>query len=182
MRNLFNSFIVSALLCSTATINAATIDINKAHSKVEIDVKATGDNFTGTLNSYTAALEGNKATKEPTKVTFEWNFANLDTGKEKRNAKMLSWLSNSTTGRFVLTSFTKRNDSRMWAKGTMTINKVDQVIEFPTKGLFKGDSATIRGAATIDTTQFNLPIIKMLGFLTVDPAVKIRFTLRGVIK
>ena len=164
------------------TLQASTFVLDKARSSVEIDVKATGDSFTGKLNSYTAVIQGNKATKKPSKVTFNWGFADLKTGKDKRDKKMISWLENKTKGSFVLSSFTKRGDGQMWAKGNMTIHGVKQVVLFPAKVIFNGDKVTIRGSATIDTRKFNLPIIRMFGLLKVDPLVKVRFKLRGKLK
>ena len=173
------------LLCFTGftgSLYASTFVVDKANSRVSIDVKATGDSFVGKLNSYNAVIQGNKETKKPSKVTFEWNFSDLKTGKDKRDSKMISWLENKTKGRFVLDSFTKRADGRTLAKGAMTIHGVKQTVEFPVKVIAKGSKMSIRGTVTIDTRKFNLPIIKMFGFLKVDPMVKVRFALRGKLK
>jgi len=182
-----NSFIkISALFLCVATsvgaLQASTFVLDKANSSVDIDVKATGDSFTGKLNSYTAVIKGNKATKKPSTVTFNWNFSDLKTGKDKRDTKMISWLENKTKGSFVLSSFTKRTDGRMWAKGDMTIHGVKQTVEFPVKVIVKGSKISIRGTATIDTKKFKLPVIRMVGLFKVDPLVKVRFSLRGKLK
>jgi polyisoprenoid-binding protein YceI len=164
------------------TTHAAKFTVDKEKSTVFVDVKATGDNFTGTLNNYTAAIEGDASAMKPSKVSFEWDFLSLKTGKDKRDAKMLDWLNKKTTGEFVLSSFTKRVDGAMWAKGTMTIHGVSKELEFPAKVISKGNQMSIRGTATIDTRLYELPIIKMLGLFTVDPIVKVRFSLRGTVK
>lgn len=161
---------------------ASTFVVDKANSSVLIDVKATGDSFTGKLNSYTAVIQGDENSKKPSKVTFGWDFLNLKTGKDKRDKKMISWLEKKSKGGFVLSSFTKRTDGRTWAKGEMTIHGVKQVVEFPAKVLVKGKRMTVRGSAVIDTRKFKLPIIKMVGLFKVDPLVTVRFTLRGNLK
>jgi polyisoprenoid-binding protein YceI len=182
IKKFIQSAIIFCFVGYTGIVQASTFTVDKANSSVSIDVKATGDSFTGKLSSYTAVIQGNKSTKKPSKVTFEWDFTNLKTGKDRRDSKMLSWLETKTKGSFVLSSFTKRTDGRMWAKGSMTIHGVKQTVEFPAKVLVKGDQMTIRGTATIDTRKFNLPIIKMIGLLKVDPLVKVRFSLRGRLK
>ena len=164
------------------TLQASTFVLDKVNSSIAIDVKATGDSFTGQLNSYTAVIQGNKSSKKPSKVTFDWDFSDLKTGKDKRDAKMISWLESKTKGHFVLSTFTKRTDGRMWAKGEMTIHGVKQTVEFPVKVIAKSGKMTIRGTATIDTRKFSLPVIKMIGLFKVDPLVKVRFSLRGKIK
>ncbi len=173
---------ITASASFVGTLHASTFVLDKANSSVDIDVKATGDSFTGKLNSYTAVIKGNKDTKKPSKVTFDWDFSNLKTGKDKRDTKMISWLENKTKGNFVLSTFTKRTDGRMWAKGAMTIHGVKQTVEFPVKVISKGGKMTIRGTATIDTRKFKLPVIKMVGLFKVDPLVKVRFSLRGTLK
>ena len=166
----------------SGSLAASTFVVDKANSRVSIDVKATGDSFVGKLNSYKASIQGNKETKKPSKVTFDWNFSDLKTGKDKRDTKMISWLENKTKGSFVLDSFTKRTDGRTWAKGSMTIHGVKQVVEFPVKVIAKGGKMSIRGTATLDTRKFNLPVIKMIGLFKVDPVVKVSFSLRGKLK
>ncbi len=165
-----------------STLSAATFKVNKKKSSVLVDVKATVDSFTGKLTDYDATITGDKASKKPGKVRFNWDFKDLETGKDKRNKKMLSWLAKGNKGSFVLSSFTKRTDGRMWAKGKMTINKKTVPVEFPCKVLSRGNNMVIRGNATIDYRKFDLPIIKMIGLLKVNPIVKVRFTLRGTVK
>ena len=171
-----------SILGLLGNLHASTFVVDKANSSVQIDVKATGDSFTGKLNSYTAVIQGNQATKKPSKVTFSWDFLNLKTGKDKRDKKMISWLETKSKGSFALDSFTKRTDGRTWAKGKMTIHGVTQVIEFPAKVIAKGSKMTIRGTAVIDTRKHKLPVIKMVGLFKVDPLVTVRFSLRGTLK
>ena len=161
---------------------ADTFSVDKGKSSVLIDVKATGDSFTGKLNTYKITIQGDKDSQKPSKVAMNWNFVNLKTGKSKRDSKMISWLEKKTNGSFVLTSFTKRTDGRMWAKGKMTMHGVTRDIEFPAKVIAKNGRMTVRGTAVVDTRKFKLPVIKMIGLFKVDPIVKIRFTFRGSLK
>ncbi|MCP5535664.1 MAG: YceI family protein [Akkermansiaceae bacterium] len=174
--------VAASLVGVIGSLHATTFEVDKANSSVLIDVKATGDSFTGTLDSYTAVIEGDKASNKPSKVTFDWDFLNLKTGKDKRDTEMISWLEKKSKGNFTLDSFTKRTDGRTWAKGKITIHGVTQVIEFPAKVLAKGNKMTIRGTAVIDTRKHDLPIIKMIGLFKVNPLVTVRFTLRGTLK
>ena len=182
MKILKLTIIIASFVGVLGNLQASTFVVDKANSSVLIDVKATGDSFTGKLNTYTSVIQGNKTTKKPSKVTFNWDFSNLKTGKDKRDTKMISWLEKKSKGNFVLSSFTKRTDGRTWAKGKMTIHGVTQVIEFPTKVLAKGNKMTVRGSAVIDTRKHKLPVIKMVGLFKVDPLVTVRFTLRGTLK
>lgn len=172
---------VSAV-CAPVEAAAETFVIDKTNSSVLIDVKATGDDFTGKLEKYSVSISGDRASLKPSKVVFEWDFLNLKTGKGKRDAEMIGWLEKKTAGSFVLGSFTKRTDGRMWAKGEMTIHGVKETVEFPVKVLAKGKRMTIRGTARLDTRKFGLPIIRMIGLFKVDPLVTVRFTLRGTLK
>lgn len=167
------------LAISAGILQASTFEVDKNSSSVLVNVKATGEDFTAQLKDYDAVIQGDKDTLKPSKVTFSWDFSNLKTGKTKRDDKMLSWLENQTTASFVLDSFTKRVDGRMWAKGKMKIHGVTQVVEFPAKVIAKGDKMTIRGTAALDTRQYELPIIKMLKILKVEPIVQVGFSLRG---
>ncbi|MBT8045140.1 MAG: YceI family protein [Verrucomicrobiae bacterium] len=176
------TIIVVSLAAVIGNLQASSFIVDKANSSVLIDVKATGDDFTGKLNNYTAVIRGDKTSKKPSKVTFDWDFLNLKTGNEKRDAKMISWLDKKLKGSFVLSSFTKRTDGRTWAKGEITIHGVKQVIEFPAKVLARGNRMTIRGTAVIDTRKHQLPVIRMIGLFKVDPLVTVRFTLRGTLK
>lgn len=173
-----------ALTLLTVPSQAGEFVVDKSKSSIQVDVKATGHDFTATLNTYKVKITGSAAKAHPSSVNLSWNFKDLISGDKKRDKEMLHWMEHAKlpTGSFTLSSFTKRTDGNMWAKGTLKIHGVSKVVQFPVTSVRKGKSLTVTGAVKIDHRNFGLKKIRKVLLLTVDPVVNIRFKLHGTIK
>ncbi len=172
------------LLLQASASSAASFTVDKKQSHITVYAKATGGDFKGYLTNYTATITGDPTTLKPSSASITWKFADLDTKKKKRNVKMLSWLDTGKHpgGSFKLSRvFDKKvvGKTQTYALGNLTIHGVSKQIVFPINATREGNSLTITGQAVIDTTDFNLPIIRMALIATVKPKLTIDFSLTG---
>jgi len=172
-----------ALLCSlfaaTLPASAASLKVDKERSRIQVDAKATGHTFTGTLADYQATVSGNESTLEPTGVKLTWKFSDLKTGEEKRDKEMIQWLGGGgPTGSFEFNK-TWKDGGKTYAQGTLKIHGVSKTIAFPYTAKRSGDWVTIDGTASLDYTDFGLPIISTMAVMKVNPVLSVRFHLVG---
>jgi len=155
--------------------------VDTGASKIDVAVHATVDSFVGTLSAYTAGIELDGATGLPTGATLHFRFSDLKTGKAGRDAKMLTWLDSATwpEGTFVLSKLTHSEGDSFVASGKFTMHGKTVDLSFPVRLTRAAQRLTIDGSAKINTPDFGLPIIRMLGLLKVDPAVVVNFHLEG---
>ena len=156
------------------------LDIDSANSRVEVDVKATVDSFTGHLEHFapavTVADDGHV-----TGARFAFQFTDLKTGKPKRDQAMHDWQQTPQfpDGEFVLGKLTKGAENQYTAEGTLRLHGVTQPISFPLSIIVDRDVYALDGDAVVDTRKFGLPIIRMMVVIKVDPEVHVRFHLQG---
>ena len=72
--------------------HAASLDVDAGRSRIQVDAKATGHNFTGTLQKFEIKAAGDAVTGQPTELDLSWDFNDLDTADEKRDKEMIKWL------------------------------------------------------------------------------------------
>jgi polyisoprenoid-binding protein YceI len=166
---------------------AASLKVDSTKSHITVYAEATGGDFKGYLTKYSATITGDASTLKPDSASVTWKFADLDTKEQKRNAKMLKWLDTGKHpgGSFKLSRvFDKKvvGKTQTYALGKITIHGVSKQIVFPITTAKKDNTLTIAGQAVIDTTDFNLPIIRMALIATVKPKLTIDFSLTGTIK
>lgn len=147
-----------------------------ALSTVDVAVKATVDSFQGRLSRY--ALTG--AVDDSGRITraeLTFHFVDVLTGKPKRDRAMHDWQQTEKfpDARFALSSLEADAAGVMQARGEFEFHGVKQALAFPVSITREGASYSIDGEATIDTRQFGLPIIRMMGVLKVDPLVRVKF-------
>jgi polyisoprenoid-binding protein YceI len=82
-------------------------------------------------------------------------------------------------GEFVLTSLTPSPEGRWQAEGRLRFHGQIRPLGFPVEIVAKEGVCTIDGEAVVDTRDFGLPVIRMMGLLKVDPLVRVRFHLQG---
>jgi polyisoprenoid-binding protein YceI len=70
-------------------------------------------------------------------------------------------------------------DSGFVAVGRLTFHGITRDLRFPASVIRDTGNYAIDGDATVDTREFGLPIIRMMGVLKVDPLVHVRFHLQG---
>lgn len=162
---------------------AATVEVDTIRSRIQVDAKATGHEFTGNLEKYTIKAAGNPAANQPTLLELTWDFNDLKTGESKRDKEMIRWLGGGKPkGAFIFTkSWDERPDGGN-AMGTLTINGVSSAVSFPYSAKRDGGWVTIDGKVSMDYQDFKLPIIRAMALMTVNPKLVIRFHLVGKVK
>src|SRR5690606_8893879 len=103
------------------------------------------------------------------------------TGKAARDKAMHEWQNTESfpDGEFALSSLQPSSGSDFTALGRLTLHGVTRDIHFPVSISRDGALLEITGDATVDTREFGLPVIRMLGILKVNPLVHVRIHLKG---
>jgi polyisoprenoid-binding protein YceI len=167
------------MLMVIGSAEADTLKVDKSRSRIQVDAKATGHEFTGTLEDYTVKVSGDGASLKPSSFELEWKFADLKTGDEKRDKEMVKWLGGGgPTGSFKFTK-TWDDGGKHHAQGTITIHGISKVIAFPYTVTKEGNWVTIDGTARLDYEDFALSIIRSMAVMTVDPKLSVRFHVVG---
>lgn len=149
-------------------------------SQIEVFVKTTFDSFVGRLEKYRADITFNSdATLARAAVQFD--VADLKTGKDKRDRAMCEWLEADKlpSADFVLTSISATGDGQLLATGDFTFHGQKRRLRFPLSLSTQGRECTLDGEVVMDTRDYALPVIRMLGVIKVDPLVRVRFHLKG---
>ena len=172
------------LAAGTAELRAETFVVDKGRSRIVVQAKATNHAFTGVLTDYTLKISGKDGSAEPTAVDLRWDFKHLDTANRKRNRNMLKWLDHARTptGSFRMTNWSRDARGQAIAHGILTIHGVSKEIRFPCQVKRDGSSLTAEGTVRLNYTDFGLPIVRQLAFLTVKPELTISFRLMGVVQ
>lgn len=169
----------AALLLHSAAFAASELKIDRTRSFVDVDVKATVDSFTGHLDDYDVAINLDDSGKPKTAV-FTFKFADLKTGKDDRDKKMIEWLGGGDpAGKFELGALALAPDGQGHATGRLTFHEQAQVVEVPVTITQLNGEYTIAGSTTINTTNWGLKVIRIALLLKVDPEVKVRFKFVG---
>lgn len=176
-----------ATLCGLlATLNhahAATLEVDKDRSRIQVDAKATGHNFTGTLKDFTPSVSGDPVSLQPSGFMLEWKFNDLATDDAKRDKEMLKWLGGGNPkGSFKFTKSWTGKDGTPQAAGTLTINGVSKNVSFPYTAKKDGEWVTVDGKVSMDYQNFSLPVIRAMAVMTVDPKLVVRFHVVGKVK
>jgi polyisoprenoid-binding protein YceI len=172
-----------AMLLTSMLAHSATLDLDKDRSRIQVDAKATGHSFTGTLKDYTATVTGDATSLAPAGFDLNWNFKDLETADVKRDAEMMKWLGGGTAkGAFKFTKAWTDKAGNQQAMGTLTINGVSKTISFPYTAKKDGDWVTIDGRVSMDYQNFSLPVIRSMAVMTVNPKLLVRFHIVGKVK
>jgi len=173
----------SALLCFANAAHAATLEVDKDRSRLQVDAKATGHTFAGDLRKYTLTAEGDATTNTPSALRLSWDFNDLKTADDKRDKAMLDWLGGGKPkGSFTFVKSWDEKATGGSAQGTLTINGVPKPVAFTYTVKKEGDWLTIDGHVSMDYQDFKLPIIRAMALVTVDPKLVIRFHVVGKAK
>ena len=178
---LFNVLLLSATFAGfAATSGAASLEIDYKQSKIDVAVSSTIDSFVGHLDKYEAAVDCEAVTNLPTKAAVSFNFSDLKTGNTDRDAEMLKWLEYTANPKatFVLNSWQQSGTTNL-AVGELTIHGVKKVIQMPVVATNTKGAWDISGEANFDYRDFNLPKIRKMLMLVVDPHLKVTFHLIG---
>lgn len=159
---------------------AARLECDPVQSRVEVIVKATVDSFTGRLEQFDPEVVIGPDGRVTT-ARFRFRFADVKTGKEKRDRAMHEWQQTGTfpDGEFLLDSLVPETGGAWHAHGRLRLHGHTQPLDFPVTIVTQGPVSAIDGEAVVDTRGFGLPVIRLLGLLKVDPLVRVRFHLQG---
>lgn len=175
--------LLCGLLTAASSVQAATLEVDQERSRIQVDAKATGHNFTGTLKKYTAKVSGDTASLKPEGFELQWSFKDLDTDDAKRDKEMITWLGEADPkGSFKFIKSWTDDAGKNHAMGNLTIHGVSKTISFPFSAKKDGDWVTIDGKVTMDYKDFKLPIIRAMAVMTVDPKLTVRFHVVGQVK
>ncbi|MFM1851829.1 MAG: hypothetical protein RIS54_1513 [Verrucomicrobiota bacterium] len=169
------------LLPAAAWAAERPLVVDKARSRVDVVVKATVDSFTGSLADYDAKLVIDDATGRIMATEVRFNFLDVKTGKDKRDAKMHVWQDTPKhpTGAFVLRELETTPEGGRIARGHLEFHGVRRELVFPVVVTRDQRLYAIDGEAVIDTRDYGLPVIRMMALLKVDPLVRVRFHLQA---
>lgn len=167
--------------CLLPGLRAAELVIDRAHSQFDIEVKATVDSFTGHLADYQAAIDVNDTAHRIDQARFDFAFTAVKTGKDARDKKMGDWAETGRypQGHYEMTSLDAGPDGHYTAHGKLTLHGVTKPLDFPLAVATMGAVWSLDGEATIDTRDYDLPVIRMALVMKVDPVVKVRFHVQG---
>lgn len=153
-------------------------DLSQSH--VEVIVKATVDSFTGHLEKFDSAVTLDDSGRI-TEATFRFQFADLKTGRDRRDRAMIEWENTARFpgGEYRLETLTPDAGGRWLARGNLTLHGETHALQFPVSILTEQAICVIDGEAVIDTRDYGLPLIRVWGVVKVDPLVHVRFHLQG---
>lgn len=180
MKLFYVLFLSATFVGFVASAGATPLEVDYKQSKIDVAVSATIDSFIGHLEKYEATVDCDAATNLPTQAAVSFNFSDLKTGKTDRDAEMLKWLEYPTNPKatFALTGW-KQSGTTNLAVGELTIHGVKKSIQMPVVVKNTDGNWNITGEADFDYRDFNLPKIRKMLMLVVDPHLQVRFHLVG---
>lgn len=178
----FIALCMLSLVLGVHQASAASLEVDKSRSRIQVDAKATGHRFTGNLKSYEVNVEGDAVSLDPKSFELKWKFKDLDTDDAKRDAEMMKWLGGSDEkGSFKLNKAWTDEKGIQHGMGTLTIHGVSKSVSFPYTAKKDGEWVTIDGKVSMDYRNFDLPVIRAMAVMTVDPQLVVRFHVVGKI-
>ncbi len=165
-----------------APANEETIplEIDREASRIAAHVQATGHSFDAVIVDYDLELTWNPETKTVASARFSFDFAAVETGRDRRDREMRDWLDYDThpDAEFVLERIEERGGEHR-AHGTFRLHGREREISFPAE-IFSGRNALrIRSRTTLDHRDWELEPIRAFLFMTVDPELEIQIDLRA---
>lgn len=174
---------LSLALAPLARSEAKHLSVNRSLSRIEIAVKATMDSFVGKLTTYESDIQVNDQ-GEIVSARLTFHFRDVLTGKEGRDKAMHTWQHTDEfpDGSFVFTRLENSPEGAAVAEGQLTLHGVTRSVRFPLAIARQDSRYVIDGDVPIDTREFGLPIIRLMGLLKVDPIVHVRAHLQATYK
>lgn len=174
---------ISVILAASTFARAETLEVDLTRSLIQVDISATGHNFTGALKKYSAKASADANSLAPSSFGLQWSFKDFDTDNAKRDQEMIKWLGGGDPkGSFAFTKSWTDKSGKTFAMGSLTINGVSKTVSFPYTVKKEGSWVTVDGTAVLDYENYNLPIIRSMAVMTVDPKLKVRLHVVGQMK
>jgi polyisoprenoid-binding protein YceI len=182
-RGLLACLIPAGLLFAAkpAAAEERTLQLDPERSTIEVQVHATFDSFAGKLTKFQADIAVDPRDQRTTRARINFSFADLQTGRERRNRDMLAWSENERfpTVEFHLASMEPGVNGPFLVHGDLRLHGITHATTFPVSYLVDGTLHAFDGEVVIDYRDYGLPIIRKFYLLTVDPTLRIRFHLQG---
>ncbi len=169
-----------AVLSQAALAETRPLVIDMAKTTVSVFGESTLHDFTSEVTRFDLRIAVESDSGNVEIVHFAFNFADLDSGEKKRDKTMLKWLShdNFPSGTFSSAKITRVNGQWV-AEGILSFHGVEKTIRFPFQLKKENGKYRIDAKTVIDYQNWNLKIIKVLGFLKVFPALEITIHVEG---
>jgi polyisoprenoid-binding protein YceI len=169
------------LAARPAVAEEQTLVLDPERSTIEVQVHATFDSFAGKLTKFQADIAVDPRDQRTTRAKINFSFADLKTGRERRNRDMLAWSENERfpTVEFQMASMEPGVNGPFLVHGDLTLHGITHATTFPVSYLVDGSLHAFDGEVVIDYRDYGLPIIRKFYILTVDPTLRIRFHLQG---
>ncbi len=154
--------------------------INETKTKVIVFGESTLHDFTSEVTRFDLNIKVNGETGDVESARFSFNFAALDSDNKKRDKTMLKWLSHEDypTGTFSSSKITHVNNQ--WViEGTLSLHGVEKKIRFPFDLKRENEKYVIDAKKVIDYQDWDLELIKVMGFLKVFPGLEITIHVEG---
>ena len=169
-----------ACLSPAALAETRPLVIDTAKTKVSVFGESTLHDFTSEVTRFDLRIAVDSDSGIIESARFAFHFTDLDSGNKKRDKTMLKWLShnNFPTGTFSSSKITRVNGQWV-AEGILSFHGVEKVIRFPFELKKENGKYLIDAKTVIDYQNWNLEIIKVMGFLKVFPALEITIHVEG---
>ncbi len=181
----FLKIILAVVLVTFTVFQQATAEnrplvIDKANTSVVVFGESTLHDFTSKVTSFDLKVLIDEETGNIEGARFVFNFADMDSDSAKRDKAMLKWLSHSSfpVGTFSSTRIVQEKN-QWFAEGTLTIHGVKKKLRFPFDLKNEAGKITIDASPVIDYQNWDLEIIKVMGFLKVSPELEIALHVEG---
>lgn len=179
----------SAILCLAAIAAVARADeprelqLDLERSVIEVEVKATFDSFAGRLDHFKSEILVDAAADRVEHAQVEFAFADLKTGRARRDRDMLEWEEavDHPRVRFRLDRLERTRGAPVTAHGWLALHGVEHAVSFPVSFLVDGAIYAIDGEVALDYRDYGLPVIRKFLLVTVDPHLRVRFHLQGTL-
>lgn len=181
-RNLFLILLGGLLaLGLLAADESRVLVLDPERSTIEVQVHATFDSFAGKLTRFQTDIAVDPAHQRTTRARISFNFADLQTGRERRNRDMLVWTENDRfpTVEFEMASMESPTEGPALIHGNLRLHGITHATTFPVSYLVDDRLQAFDGEVVIDYRDYGLPIIRKFYLITVDPVLRIRFHLQG---
>lgn len=173
-----------SLLSLISTLHAGNFELDEENSLLAADAKASPPHsFTYTAKQFQTDIQIDPQKLEVSSATCTFQFADLDSKKEKRDKKMRGWMNvtHYPDARFELKSVRAGDtDNERIGVGQFTMHGVSREIEITFTIQRKGDRIIIDGNTTFDYTNWDLKIVRLFIF-SVKPDLKPHFHLEGTL-
>lgn len=155
--------------------------LDNQRSTIEVQVHATFDSFAGKLSRFRTDIAVDPEQQRTTRARLSFDFADLQTGRERRNHDMLVWTDHDRfpSVEFEMESLEPTPGGPAMVRGNLMLHGITHAVAFPVSFLTEGSLYAIDGEVVIDYRDYGLPVIRKFYILTVDPSLRIRFHLQG---